>query len=109
MCAISIVNAVSILAASTPFARRDIVATIMCGIAGLVNWSGEPFDRQVLQRMIDIIRHRGPDAAGVHIDGPVGLAHARLSIIDLESGHQPMTNEDGTLLDYLQRRDLQLH
>ena len=69
----------------------------MCGIAGLVNWSGDPFDRQVLQRMIDIIRHRGPDAAGVFVDGPVGLAHARLSIIDLESGQQPMTNEDGTL------------
>src|SRR5262245_46440505 len=69
----------------------------MCGIAGSVSWSGERLDRRMVQRMIDGIRHRGPDAAGVYVDGPVGLAHARLSIIDLVGGQQPMTNEDGTL------------
>jgi asparagine synthase (glutamine-hydrolysing) len=69
----------------------------MCGIAGLVNWSNEPVDVSVLELMIDIIRHRGPDASGVHLDGSVGLAHARLSIIDLDAGHQPMANEDGTV------------
>ena len=69
----------------------------MCGITGLVNWSGEPIDCRLLQRMIGVIRHRGPDAEGAFVDGPVGLAHARLSIIDLAGGRQPMTNEDGTL------------
>ena len=69
----------------------------MCAIAGYVNWSGEPIDREVLLRMIRIARHRGPDGEGVFIDGCAGLAHARLSIIDLVSGTQPMTSEDGTL------------
>lgn len=44
-----------------------------------------------------MIRHRGPDAAGIHVDGEAGIAHARLSIIDLEGGSQPMCNEDSTL------------
>src|SRR5213593_4390961 len=69
----------------------------MCGIAGYVNWSGEPVDCDRLHQMIGIIRHRGPDAEGVFVDGPVGLAHARLSIIDIAGGRQPMTNEDRTL------------
>jgi asparagine synthase (glutamine-hydrolysing) len=47
--------------------------------------------------MIGVMRHRGPDADGYHFDGPVGLGHARLSIIDLAGGHQPMCNEDGSL------------
>ncbi len=47
--------------------------------------------------MRDLLVHRGPDDAGSHIDGHVGLGQRRLSIIDLSSGHQPMTNEDGTL------------
>src|SRR3954451_15032702 len=88
----------------------------MCGIAGSVNWSGEPVDRQVLGGMIGILRHRGPDAEGLFVDGPVGLAHARLSIIDLDSGAQPMTNEDrtvwitfnGEIFNYIElRRDLE--
>ena len=61
----------------------------MCGIAGCVNWSGEPADRRTLQRMIGAIRHRGPDDEGVFVDGAIGLAHARLSILDLAGGHQP--------------------
>jgi asparagine synthase (glutamine-hydrolysing) len=47
--------------------------------------------------MRDVIRHRGPDDEGLFIDGNVGLGHRRLSIVDVAAGHQPMTNEDGTL------------
>jgi asparagine synthase (glutamine-hydrolysing) len=69
----------------------------MCGIVGIANWSGEPADSELLWRMIRTIRHRGPDADGVYVDGPVGLAHARLSIIDIAGGQQPMCNADRTL------------
>jgi len=54
-------------------------------------------DKASLVRMRDAMHHRGPDDAGIFIEGRVGLAHRRLSIVDLSSGHQPMTNEDGTL------------
>ena len=47
--------------------------------------------------MIRVIKHRGPDDAGFYSDGQVGLANARLSIIDIEGGHQPQRNEDGTV------------
>jgi len=47
--------------------------------------------------MRDVIRHRGPDDEGIFIDRNVGLGHRRLSIVDVAAGHQPMTNEDGTL------------
>ena len=54
-------------------------------------------DRSVLERMRDVIAHRGPDDVGIFIDGKVGLGHRRLSIVDVASGHQPMTNEDDSL------------
>ena len=54
-------------------------------------------DVGVLTSMRDVLRHRGPDDAGLYVDGNVGLAHRRLSIVDVASGHQPMANEDGTL------------
>lgn len=69
----------------------------MCGIAGVVNWDGPRPDERVVRRMIGLVRHRGPDAAGVYLDDAAGLAHSRLSIVDLAGGKQPMTNEDGTL------------
>ncbi|MFO1014339.1 MAG: asparagine synthase (glutamine-hydrolyzing) [Caulobacteraceae bacterium] len=69
----------------------------MCGIAGLVTKDGSPARREVLARMIAQIRHRGPDASGVEVRGPAGLAHARLSIIDLAGGVQPMSSTDGRL------------
>jgi asparagine synthase (glutamine-hydrolysing) len=69
----------------------------MCGIAGIVHFDASPVDRALVQRMLATIRHRGPDASGVRIEGSAGLAHARLSIIDLEGGRQPMPNEDGSL------------
>jgi asparagine synthase (glutamine-hydrolysing) len=71
----------------------------MCGIAGVVRIGDDQVRREQLEQMIAAIRYRGPDECGVHLeaDGAVGLAHARLSIIDLSSGQQPMTNEDGSL------------
>src|SRR5215470_17127926 len=69
----------------------------MCGIAGLVNRDpAVAVDRAVLERMRDVIHHRGPDADGLWVDGPVGLGHRRLSIVDVSTGQQPMTNEDGS-------------
>jgi asparagine synthase (glutamine-hydrolysing) len=69
----------------------------MCGIAGFVNREGEAADRELLARMTATIAHRGPDGDGFHCDGPVGLGHRRLSIIDVAGGSQPMSNEDGTV------------
>ncbi len=54
-------------------------------------------DARLVENMIRMIDHRGPDGIGIHSDAMAGLGHARLSIIDLEGGRQPMTNEDGTL------------
>jgi asparagine synthase (glutamine-hydrolysing) len=68
----------------------------MCGIAGVVN-AEAPAETGRLERMIGMIRHRGPDASGVYVEGNAGLAHARLSIVDLAGGAQPMANEDKTL------------
>lgn len=68
----------------------------MCGIAGVINLSGEPIDRAVLDRMTDMLTHRGPDGRGVFLDQNVGLGHRRLSILDLtEAGAQPMSSPDG--------------
>ncbi len=68
----------------------------MCGICGIVDFSGQPAKESALRRMMTRMKHRGPDDDGVFVDGPVGLGHVRLSIIDLSSaGHQPMASEDG--------------
>jgi asparagine synthase (glutamine-hydrolysing) len=70
----------------------------MCGISGLLRFDGHPAERETLERMIRIQSHRGPDDQGVYLDGPLGLGHNRLTIIDLSPlGHQPMSNEDGTI------------
>jgi asparagine synthase (glutamine-hydrolysing) len=70
----------------------------MCGIAGKLFLQGEQLvDRRLIDRMLAMIAHRGPDGQGKYISGPVGLGHARLAIIDLNTGDQPMTNEDGTI------------
>lgn len=70
----------------------------MCGICGVFSTNGhERPDITGLSRMNSKILHRGPDDDGVFIDGPVGLAMRRLSIIDVAGGHQPICNEDGTL------------
>jgi asparagine synthase (glutamine-hydrolysing) len=69
----------------------------MCGIAGMLKLDGSTPDRETLARMIATLGHRGPDATGVHVAGEAGLAHARLSIIDLQTGDQPMSTHDGRL------------
>jgi asparagine synthase (glutamine-hydrolysing) len=70
----------------------------MCGIAGKVSLAqGRPVDRSEIAAMLRPIHHRGPDAQGIYLDNGVGLGHARLSIIDVASGIQPMTNEDETV------------
>ena len=71
----------------------------MCGFAGIVHFdSDRPVDLDRLRRMRDVLSHRGPDGAGLFIDGPVGLSHRRLAIVDVSSaGEQPMTNEDGSV------------
>jgi asparagine synthase (glutamine-hydrolysing) len=70
----------------------------MCGIAGIFNLhSQQPPSARLLKAMTDTLVHRGPDDEGFHISGPVGLGHRRLSIIDLEGGHQPLANEDDTV------------
>jgi asparagine synthase (glutamine-hydrolysing) len=69
----------------------------MCGIAGVLQVGERPVDTSLLKRMIGSVAHRGPDATGVHAEGPIGLAHARLSIIDVAGGQQPMSTRDGAL------------
>jgi len=70
----------------------------MCGIAGIYNLADKPVPAEQVRGMCDLIRHRGPDDSGMWIDGPVGLGHRRLSIIDLSPrGRNPMPNEDETL------------
>jgi asparagine synthase (glutamine-hydrolysing) len=70
----------------------------MCGICGIFFLDPQAsVDRAVLDRMNRTLVHRGPDDEGYHVDGPIGLAMRRLSIIDLDRGRQPITNEDGSL------------
>jgi asparagine synthase (glutamine-hydrolysing) len=71
----------------------------MCGICGiaLTSRSGAEVQRSTLERMRDVMTHRGPDGAGLFIDGRIGLGHRRLSIVDLAHGQQPMASDDGDL------------
>lgn len=69
----------------------------MCGIAGFLNRGGRPAELAPLRRMTERLAHRGPDGSGYFMDGPLGLGHRRLSIIDVAGGHQPLGNEDGRL------------
>lgn len=67
----------------------------MCGIAGIYNFqNGQAIDQRCLESMVQQLHHRGPDGTGIKIFKNVGLAHARLSIIDLITGDQPIYNED---------------
>jgi asparagine synthase (glutamine-hydrolysing) len=85
----------------------------MCGIAGIFNLDGAPVAQESLWPMIGMLAHRGPDSAGIHVEDSVGLAHSRLSIIDLARGQQPMCNEDsslwitfnGEIFNYVELRD----
>jgi len=85
----------------------------MCGICGIFDRTGRPVDRDLLAKMNDRIRHRGPDGDGVFFGPGVGLANRRLSIIDLEGGGQPISNEDesvsvvfnGEIYNYVELRE----
>src|SRR5215212_5071357 len=85
----------------------------MCGIVGIVRNDGKPVDEQLLARMNDAIRHRGPDEEGFYINGPAGLAMRRLAIIDLKCGQQPIHNAarnswivfNGEIYNYLELRE----
>ena len=71
----------------------------MCGITGIFNIDGKPVSINILKKMTDIIRHRGPDGEGFWVDSFIGFGHRRLAIIDLSPmGHQPMQNDDGSLI-----------
>src|SRR5438552_2940181 len=70
----------------------------MCGIAGFVSHEGIGSDAEARAiRMREVLVHRGPDEAGLHLDAHAALAHRRLSIVDLSTGQQPTSNEDGTV------------
>ena len=70
----------------------------MCGIAGICHLNGpNHVSLDSIESMTGFLCHRGPDEAGIYLDDQVGLGHARLSIIDLSKGTQPIHNEDGSL------------
>ncbi len=69
----------------------------MCGICGIYDRSFAPVDRLLLERMSAAIAHRGPDGSGTFLSAGIGLGHRRLSIIDVDGGTQPLTNENGNL------------
>jgi asparagine synthase (glutamine-hydrolysing) len=69
----------------------------MCGIAGICAANGHRVEPERLASMIVMLDHRGPDGRGMHVEPAAGLAHARLSVIDVGGGAQPMSNEDGSL------------
>ena len=69
----------------------------MCGIAGIYNYhsSLEPSTELSVKKMLSMINHRGPDESGVFLDKNIGIGNVRLSIIDLSSGQQPMSDVSG--------------
>ena len=70
----------------------------MCGIYGAFSTDAErPIQADLLERMGQVLAHRGPDGEGRHLAGPLGMGMRRLSIIDLTGGDQPIANEDGTV------------
>ena len=92
----------------------------MCGIAGILNFGGDAVAPELLGKMLGLLKHRGPDSIGISDGAPdksVGLGHVRLSIIDLPGGHQPMSNEDGSLwitfngeiFNYVELREKLIH
>ena len=86
----------------------------MCGICGMVNFNGNHVNPADIERMMSLIKHRGPDDDGFFIDKNVGLGNVRLSIIDLSAaGHQPMFSQDrrycltynGEVYNYLELKE----
>jgi len=86
----------------------------MCGLAGILNMTTDAkIEAHAIDSMIAMLRHRGPDGTGVYLDTRIGLGHARLSIIDLAGGAQPIHNEDesvwvvfnGEIFNYVELRE----
>ncbi len=69
----------------------------MCGICGFLYFDDRLVDAELAGRMSDVQKHRGPDESGVHVGSRIALAHRRLSIIDLSTGQQPLSNENGAV------------
>jgi asparagine synthase (glutamine-hydrolysing) len=70
----------------------------MCGICGVLNLSSNKrTERLIVQQMLEMVSHLGPDGVGIYSDKNIALGNTRLSIIDLETGDQPYIDEDGTL------------
>jgi asparagine synthase (glutamine-hydrolysing) len=69
----------------------------VCGIAGIIDFRGQPVDPGIIEGMCGLLAHRGPDHQGTRIRGGVGLGHRRLAITDLVTGQQPLANEDGSV------------
>jgi asparagine synthase (glutamine-hydrolysing) len=69
----------------------------VCGIYGIFQLDGSPADATLMPAMGRLTEHRGPDDEGLHADGPCSIGMRRLSIIDLAGGHQPLSNDDGSL------------
>ena len=98
--------------ADVPAVRSMSIAT-MCGIAGFVSLTGRRPIRERLARMVATLRHRGPDDRGLFTDGPAALGAARLSIIDVAGGHQPISidggaitvAQNGEIYNYVELRD----
>jgi asparagine synthase (glutamine-hydrolysing) len=83
----------------------------VCGIAGFIGAAGDAgADRQLLERMLALLAHRGPDGSGIHLENGIGLAHVRLSIIDPAGGEQPMrrgpvvVSFNGEIFNYIELR-----
>ncbi len=69
----------------------------MCGIAGIVRWDQRPVLEHEIRAMCGAMVHRGPDDEGIYLGDGVAIGMRRLSIIDLDNGHQPVSNEDGSV------------
>lgn len=86
----------------------------MCGITGILRWQGEPPQRDEIAAMTNALAHRGPDGEGMMLKDRIALGHRRLAIIDLETGQQPMCNEDkqvwitynGEIYNYRELREI---
>ena len=69
----------------------------MCGIGGVFRKDRQPVDRSLLESMAETMILRGPDGEGFYLDGPFGMVHRRLAVMDPSGGAQPIANEDGTV------------
>lgn len=75
----------------------DTAGLSMCGIAGIFGIQGKPVAQRDIRAMCDALAHRGPDDEGYYVNGSIGLGMRRLSIIDVQTGRQPILSEDGTV------------